>query len=143
MKSHSAGFFAKLADANTVDVVLRNLTTDATPTALFLDGSAVKITPSGGQTIYFRGSVVGVRGDVGGLGDSAAWTFEGLLACFFAPVLVAAVTPALVAASPGAATWALTVTIVGADLVLTVTGQVGANIRWHSDLRFNVAGWLP
>lgn len=144
MKSHNAGVFAALADSNTIDLILRNVTTNATPTALFCDGSSVKITPSGGQTFVFQGSVTAVRGDVAGIGDSAGWTFTGLLACFYTPVLVAACVPVLVAASAGAAAWAVTVTVVGADLVITVTGQAApANIRWRCDIRFNVAGWLP
>lgn len=140
MRAHSGGVFATYTDANIIDVVLRNSTTNATATALYMDGISVKITPSGGQAIGFRGTVVGVRDN----GDCAFWTIEGLVAN--GPALVAAVTPVVVAAS-GGATWGLagnvSVTIIGADLVIKVTGAAANNIRWHCDLRFNVAAWIP
>lgn len=142
MRAHSGGVFATYTDANIIDVVLRNSTTDATPTALFMDGASVKITPSGGQAIGFRGTVVGVKDN----GECAFWSIQGLVAT--GPTLVAAVTSVVIAASATiTGTWGqaanVTVTVVGADLVITVTGAAASNIRWHCDLRFNVAGWIP
>lgn len=139
MQSHSGGVFATYTDANLINLPLRNVTTNATPMTLFTDGISTKITPGGGQAFILRGSVIGIRDN----GDAAGWTFEGLMTCFFTPVLVAAIVPVLVAASGGAAAWTVAVTVVGVDIVITVTGAAASNIRWHADVRFNVAGWIP
>lgn len=51
MFAHSAGQFSSLGDAQRARFVLRNKTTNATATELFLDGSTTRLTIPSGKTI--------------------------------------------------------------------------------------------
>ena len=51
--AYASGGFAVGGDAQTSVYVLRNITTDATPTPLYLDGSTQRLTVVAGRTLVF------------------------------------------------------------------------------------------
>lgn len=51
-RSHSSGSFTRQGDAQYVDFVVRNKTTDATPTELFLDGTSERISFGAGNAFF-------------------------------------------------------------------------------------------
>lgn len=142
---HSAGPFAATGDCQVLEFFLRNSTTDATPTILFLDGASIGMTLGpDGLAMGFQGFVTGRQDN----GDTAYWKFEGVATVDGALALVAAVTATLIAASAGcAASWGqaarVTVTVVGVDLRITVTGTAANNIRWHCHLLTNTVVFPP
>lgn len=140
-RSHSAGRFADLGDAQIVDNLLRNATADATPTELFLDGTGVLFVISDSQTWGLTGTVLGVKDD----GTSSFWKFEGVIKRWPGVALVAAITPTLIAQDAGAAAWAVAVTADAGNLSLkiAVTGAAASNIRWHAHVLVNTVGWPP
>jgi len=62
-RSFSAGQFAAQGDAQDVHFVLRNRTTNATPTTLFLDGSSFRLVISAGKVFAFTARITGIRSD--------------------------------------------------------------------------------
>jgi len=63
MRAHANGFFAAQGDAQAFDVVMRNITTDATPTELFLDGSATRLAVASGAILAGTIDILAVRTD--------------------------------------------------------------------------------
>jgi hypothetical protein len=61
--SHAAGAFASAGDAQRIGAVLRNKTTNATATELFLDGSATRLTIPSGKVMSGIINCMGVKSD--------------------------------------------------------------------------------
>jgi hypothetical protein len=62
-ESYSAGYFAAAGDAQKVSFVVRNKTTNSTPTTLFLDGSATRLTVTSGKVLSFTARITGIKSD--------------------------------------------------------------------------------
>lgn len=63
MQAHSAGQFSAQGDAQSIRVVLRRVTTNATPTELFLDGASLRLTVPANKVISGIINIHGVRSD--------------------------------------------------------------------------------
>lgn len=63
MRAHANGYFAAQGDAQAFDVVLRNITTDATPTEVFLDGSTTRLAVPSGAILAGTIDILAVRTD--------------------------------------------------------------------------------
>jgi hypothetical protein len=73
--AYASGQFAAAGDAQASLYVLRNATSDATQTELYLDGSSRRLTVASGRTMIFY-ILVAARSDGG---DSAAFRREGII----------------------------------------------------------------
>jgi hypothetical protein len=63
MQAHAAGQFSAQGDAQSVRVVLRRVTTNATATELFLDGASLRLTVPANKVISGIINIHGVRSD--------------------------------------------------------------------------------
>lgn len=134
--AHASGFFAASGDAQTSELVLRRLTTDATPSELFLDGTSLRATIPTNTTWAFHLHTV-ARDLNGATAESAAWEVKGVISNDNGTTsLVAAVTSVTLADDTGG-TWvhAVTADDLNDSLVVTVTGEAGRNIRWVCHIR--------
>lgn len=111
------------------------ITTDATPTALKSDESAAStsnqftVLANSAVTFYGLISATTTNGS-----DCSSWEFKGQLQSGNSTnsgVLVAAVSPVLIAQKAGASTWSVAITAGTSNrLLVTVTGEAGKTIRW-------------
>ena len=133
--SFAAGRASSQGDAQTEIFVLRNVTTDATPTVLTFNaaaaGTTTQIILPNNSAYYFKVSVIA---GVTGAGNTKAWTLEGAIkrgAGVGTTAIVGTVTTTIVAADVGAATWTVTATAdtTNGGLAITFTGQAGTTIR--------------
>lgn len=62
-RSHAAGFFAAAGDAQRVEFVARNKTTNSTATTLFLDGSSTRLTITSGKVLSAMCRICGIKSD--------------------------------------------------------------------------------
>jgi hypothetical protein len=60
MRAYGAGQFSTTGDAQQVDFMLRNSTTNATPTTLFLNGSSDRLTIPSGKALFATVTVAGI-----------------------------------------------------------------------------------
>lgn len=125
------------AQSGTLTLV-RN-TADNTPTVLTSDysfpGALNKLVLSNYQSMAVTGRVIAQRKGSESTTSTAMWTFNAVIrrgANAASTALVAAVTPALIAADADAAAWTIAVDVdtTNGALVVTVTGEAGKNIRW-------------
>lgn len=133
---HSTGQFAAPGDAQSVRAILRHQTTNATPVALRLDGANYRLTLAANTTWAVTGTVAARRVD-GGAQESAAFRVSALITrTTTSPVMVGTPEVEVIAASPGAAAWALSVSadVATGSLALTATGEDGKTIRWVASL---------
>jgi hypothetical protein len=121
-------------------VVLGKQTTDATPTAVTIDGNAGATTNQvilpNNSAYFFRGEVV--SGVTGG-GNSKSWTIEGLIkrGANAASTTLVGVTVMSPFGDVGAATWTIAVTAdtTNGGLAVTFTGQAATTIRTVAQIR--------
>ena len=125
------------AQSGTLTLV-RN-TTNNTPTVLTSDnltpGALNQLVLSNNQSMAVTGRVIAQRKGSESTTSTAMWTFNAVIrrgANAASTALVAAVTPALIAADADAAAWTIAVTAdtTNGGLAVTVTGDTGKNIRW-------------
>ena len=127
--TQAAGMFSAAGDAQTSVLVARNVTTNATPTVLFLDGSAGYAVIRNDTCWAFDILVVGrvtATDNEGG-----AYRFVGCIDNNANTVaLVGTVTKTVIAEDTAA--WDANVTADNTNkaLIVTVTGAAGKNIRW-------------
>lgn len=62
-RSHASGFFAATGDAQLAEFVLRNKTTNSTPTTLFADGSSVRLAIPSGKVLSAVCRICGIKSD--------------------------------------------------------------------------------
>lgn len=137
-KSHSAGAFFTGGDSQATELIWRNLTTDATPTELFLDGAALRAvvplntTWGGIMTIVGRSSA----------GVGAVWEVKfGIQNNANTVSLISAVSVAMIADGTGGS-WgvtgnaAVTADNINKTLKVAMTGFAATNIRWTAHARF-------
>jgi hypothetical protein len=60
---HAAGTFAATGDAQSVFLVLRIKTTNATPTTMMLDGASARLTITTGTVLAFTARITGIKSD--------------------------------------------------------------------------------
>jgi hypothetical protein len=61
MVAHTSGVFSQQGDAQAVIFVMRNYTTNNTPTQLFLDGTSIKLTIPNGKILACTINISGIR----------------------------------------------------------------------------------
>lgn len=129
MTAFSAGWFSANGDAQKVLFVVRNKTTNTTPTVLFLDGSSTRLTIPSGKMFLFEAKIIGVRSD--GL-QRASYIRKGTIVNVAGTTSLVGVIEAIgtdVEDNP-----ALDMTITADDandaLAITVTGITGETWRW-------------
>lgn len=130
-RSHAAGRFAALGDAQGSELVVRNSTTDGTQTELFLNGSSLRITLPNDTTWAFSVMVVGRRADADN--ESAAYKIEGCIdrnGAANTTALVGSVTVTTIAEDN--AGWDVTAEADATNgaLVIKVTGENAKTIKW-------------
>jgi hypothetical protein len=134
---YANGRFFSGGDTQKTTMLLRGATTNATASVLTYDASSASAV---NQRALVNGSVLTFTGMINArqntTGDTAAWQFSGAIkrgASAATTVLMAAVTPVLVAADAGAAAWAVSVTADTGNgaLKIEVTGEASKSIRWN------------
>lgn len=117
-------------------LIIGRQTTDATATVLTSNTSAASTTNQvilpNNSAYTFQGTVIAAKTAAG---DTSSWKFEGAIkrgANAASTVLVAAVTPTVIAQDVGAVTWVLAVTAdtTNGGIAVTVTGAAATTIRW-------------
>lgn len=136
--AYASGFFFPGASGNaqTSTYVLRNTTADATPTELFLDGSAVRLTIPISRVVTFDILVVGVNISGGSAGNSAGYRLAGAIKNIGGATTFIG-TPNQTVFGEDNASWDATVVADNTNdaLVVQVTGAGTANIRWVASVR--------
>lgn len=137
---HSSGAFANPGDAQASELIWRNVTTNATPTELFLDGAGERAVIRNGFSWAFLITVIARQDN----GDSAAWYITGGIENVGGvPALIAAINATLIGADAGSiatgwgilASVAVTADTVNDSLKIAVTGTAAAIIRWVAHAR--------
>ena len=117
-------------------LIIGRQTTDATATRLTSNTGAASTTNQvilpNNSAYTFQGTCVA---SVTGGGTTSGWKFEGVIkrgANAASTVLVAAVTPTVIAQDAGAAAWVLAITAdtTNGGIAVTVTGAAATTIRW-------------
>lgn len=118
-------------------LVLGRETTGATATRLTSNNTSTGSTTNqvilpNNSAYTFQGTVIAAKTAAG---DTSSWKFEGAIkrgANAASTVLVAAVTPTVIAQDVGAVTWGLAVTAdtTNGGIAVTVTGAAATTIRW-------------
>lgn len=137
--SNASGSFSESGDAQTSTFILRNITTNATPTELFLDGVSERLTLPENQSMAFEMYIV-ARRDINI--QSAGYFFRGLIkndggTTSFVPSIT---MHELGEDNP---TW--DVTLLASDnhdaIIIQVSGAENANIRWVATVRTVEVAW--
>jgi hypothetical protein len=128
--AHGAGKFATQGDAQYQRLIARRITTDATPSLLYLDGASIQITLPATTTWAFSITVVARRTDSGE--ESAAYKFEGVVDRNAATALVGTVTKTVLAEDTAA--WDCGVAVSSGALQITATGEAAKTIRWVASI---------
>ena len=141
-QAYASGQFANPGDAQESLYVSRNITQNATPTELFLDGVAgtarMKVPVNGTWTFQ---TLVVARDNMGPSYNSAGWRIEGVVEHYgVATFLIGTPTVTPIGIDPGATAWTVNPGVWGsganAGLSLTVTGGTMANpVRWVATTR--------
>ena len=131
---HASGSFSAAGDAQSGKYVARNITSNNTPTELFLDGSSAKIVLSDNSAVVYRAQIVGRRTDQ--TGSEAAFVIEGLIsrdASAATTTLVGNRSKTILTRPSG---WNADVSAdtTNGALVITVTGATGQTIRWAATI---------
>jgi hypothetical protein len=125
------GKFATAGDAQFGIYVLRNSTTNATVTELFMNGSSTRVALPNNSVFLFDIFVTGRRTDA--TGGSAGYRFVGVMkrdASAATTALVGSVSKTVVAETNVA--WDATVTAdtTNGSILIQVTGEAAKTIRW-------------
>lgn len=130
-KAFANGVFASDGDAQNVNLIVRNVTTNATTTELFLDGASAQMIVPNNAVWTFDINVSARRTDA--VGGAAGYSFAGVIRKDATPGTVTFVgTPSKVVLGETNAAWNANVTIdtgTGA-LSVDVTGEAAKTIRW-------------
>jgi hypothetical protein len=131
MQAHAAGQFAAQGDAQRARFVLRNATTNDTPTALFLDGSTTRLTIPVNKAMGFTIQVVG---SYQGMSENAYFVRKGLIVNDNLTTTIVGSVETLGTDQKSAGATGTDVTVTADDtneaLIITVTGIAAQNWRW-------------
>jgi hypothetical protein len=136
--AYASGGFSAGGDAQTSVYVLRNVTTDATPTPLYLDGSAERLTVATGRTLTF--DIVLVARSTAAA--SAGYRIQGVIENNVATTgFIGA--PTITTLGEDVAAWNVTVLADDANdaLVVQAIGAAGSTIRWVATARTAEVAW--
>ena len=128
--AYANGEFGEPGDAQSLKSVLRNVTTDATPTELFVNGSNARFSIINGSAMTFTIKVI-VKED--NTSDTAGWIFEGVIKNYAGTTaLVGTPSKSVIGKDAGAATWDVAITADDTNdaLAVTVTGEAAHNLKW-------------
>jgi len=126
--SRSTGFFAADGDAQSSTFVLRNTTTNATPTNVFLDGSAARLSIASGKVWAFNMLIVAK--DTGNM-DGAGYRVVGCIKNNGGTTaLVGTVTTTVLGEDQAAWDVAVTADNTNDALDIKCTGAAARTIRW-------------
>lgn len=133
--AHASGQFAAAGDAQSFEMVLRNSTTDATATELFLDGSSARAVLSNNTAWTFTVQVIGLKAD----GTAAAgYRFDGVaLRAGSAAATSFIGTPSKNILGETSAAWDAEVLAdaTNGSVGVRVTGAIATDIRWVATIR--------
>lgn len=134
-QAHAAGMFAQRGDAQSMRLLLRGQTTDATATTLTLDNnSALPLIPQN-TTWTITSRTVARRTDAAS--ESAGYIIHAVLHRDTTPAsarLVAAAVAALTAEDTAAWSTTLTADTTNGGLNVSVRGEASKTIQWVSEL---------
>jgi hypothetical protein len=124
--AHASGMFTNPGDAQASTYVLRNRTTNATATELFLDGSGERLTVDPGRAMTFEVQIVARRE---GATEFGAYRFEGVIANFNGVMVLSKTGNTIFELNP---TWNTDIQTNNTHdaLQIVVYGQNNAAIRW-------------
>ena len=135
--AYASGKFSSVGDAQSGMYVLRTATTDATATAISVDGSSIN-SANGlnipNDSVYgFTGTVI-AREDSSATNDFAVWEIKGgvVRAASANTTALGSYNINKISESTGASNWdiALSTNTTHGQLAITVTGEASHNIRW-------------
>lgn len=138
--AYASGAFSDPGDAQASLYVLRNTTSDATPTELFLDGGAQerRITIPIGSTVAFDILVVARSSGQA----SAGYRIKGVIENFAGTTSFIG-TPTVTTLGEDRSSWDVSVEANDVDDVLRilVTGESAFNVRWVAVVRTAEVAW--
>lgn len=133
--AHASGAFAAEGDAQSIELVLRNTTTNETVTDLFLDGASARAVLADNSAMTFTVQVIGTTA---GGAEIGGYRFDGVMKRGTGAASVAfSGTPSKNILGENIAAWDATVvadTTNGA-LAVRVTGEAAKTIRWVATVR--------
>jgi hypothetical protein len=131
--SHASGNFAAAGDASAVEFVLRNTTSNATATELFVDGSAVRAALPTNGAWTFTVQVVGR-----GTGVSAGYRFDGIIvkdADNSSTAFIGVPSKNVLGETSEALDAAVAADATNGSLKIAVTGAASASMKWVATIR--------
>lgn len=132
----SSGMFSAPGDAQSSELVLRNITTDATPTELFLDGLAQQIVLRDGSTWAFEILVIARRVDA--VNEHAAYKFFGSIkrdAGVATTAILTAVDKTVIHEDTAGWDCGVTADNTNGALLITATGAAASTVRWVAHVK--------
>lgn len=131
--AHAAGQFANKGDAQISEVVMRNNTSDATPTELFLNGIAVRLTIATSTSWLFEVRLVARTS----AGLDSIYKSEGVIRNNAGTTTISGVTTTEIFDGAGLPATPVTVAADDANDALTIScvGIAATNIRWVAVVR--------
>ena len=141
----AGGFNDEVGTAQASLYVLRNNTTNATTTTLFLDGISNEIQLPVGRAMLFDIQLIGESDSTGPAHDMAAYKFQGAFNRYSPTSASLGQTKTVLYEDAGATFWDASLEKVDASgtLRLRVTGNTGRNIRWVAVVRTTEVAWAP
>ncbi len=135
--AHSNGRFGANGDSQTMQMVLRAFTSNATPTEMFLDGSSLQMTIPVNASWVFSILVVGHKQSAGTTPTAGAYKFEGLISSGSggATAIAGSVTKTVLAEDNASLDCDVTADDTNDALKITVTGIAATNYRWTAYVR--------
>lgn len=133
--AHAAGQFAVAGDAQSIELVLRGTTVDATTGELFLDGAALQAALPANSAWNFTVQVIGRRTDAAG---AAAYRFDGIIvkdAAASSTAFIGVPSKNILGETQEAWDAAVVADATNGALKVTATGQAAASIKWVATIR--------
>jgi hypothetical protein len=139
--AYASGSFEAFGDAQTSLYVLRNTTSDATKTYLFLDGilSTYRIWVAANRALTFEIQVIGTSDSL----VTAGFRIRGVLKNSCGTMTMVGATGDILGKDAGAASWNAVAEVDDTNdaLAVAVTGAAGINIRWVASVRTTEVAW--
>jgi hypothetical protein len=129
--AHAAGTFQEAGDAQGSVYVLRNQTEDAAVTPLFLDGAAERLVIADGRAMMFDVLVVARAQD----GRSAGYRAQAMAESTAGTLSLIPAVPSVLELEPADADWTVAIEVADDALLVQVTGEADASIRWVATVR--------
>lgn len=135
-KSFANGNFSSAGDAQHAIYVLRNETTNATPTELFLDGTSARLNIPFNSVVTFSITVAARRTDISSA-TGAGYTFKGIVKKDSANNTISFIgTPSKTLLGESDSQWDFDIsTDTSGYLKLIATGKINNTIRWVATVR--------